>query len=114
MQTALERLASALETAPETPAASIDVMPEEERRRLLIEWNATDTDYPGDKCVHELFEAQVAKTPEAIAVVHEERQLTYAELNASANRLAHYLRGLGVKPDSQVAIWIGIGERRPG
>ena len=66
--------------------------------RLLVEWNATEADYPRDKCVHELFEAQAARTPDAIAVVHEDAQLTYAELNAKANRLAHHLRSAGGGP----------------
>ena len=53
--------------------AAIDVLPGAERRQLLVEWNATAADYPRDKCMHELFEAQAAKTPEAVAVVHEDR-----------------------------------------
>ena len=63
-------------------------------------------EYPGDRCVHELFEEQVAKTPEATAVVFEEDELSYAELNRRANQLAHYLRELGVKPDARVAICV--------
>jgi hypothetical protein len=73
MRTALERLARTLETVPDTLAASIDVMPEEERHKLLIEWNATGAAYPRDKCVHELFEEQAARTPDAVAVVHDGR-----------------------------------------
>ena len=55
------------------------------------EWNATEREYPKASCVHELFEAQTRRTPDASAVVHGERSLTYAELNAAANRLAHAL-----------------------
>lgn len=110
MRTALERLAGILETAPATLAASIDVMPEEERRKLLIEWNATDAAYPRDKCIHHLIEAQVARTPDAVAVVHDGRTLTYSQLNAQANRLAHHLCGLGVGPEARVAI---CAERSP-
>ena len=66
----------------------------------------TEAEYPRDKCVHELFEEQVAKTPEAVAVVFEEKELSYAELNRRANQLAHYLRKLGVKPDDRVAVCI--------
>ena len=84
----------------------LPVLPDAERHKLLVELNATHADYPKDKCIHELFEAQAAKTPDAIAVVHEDRKLTYAVLNAKANRLAHYLRGLGVKPDARVAICV--------
>ena len=106
MRTALERLAGTLETAPDTLAASIDVMPEEERHKLLIEWNATGAAYPRDKCVHELFEEQAARTPDAVAVVHDGRTLTYSQLNARANQLAHHLRGLGVGPEALVAICV--------
>ena len=106
MRAALEQLVDALETAPDTAAQTIDVMPPAERRQVLVEWNATEADYPKDKCVHELFEAQAARTPDAVAVVQGDRHLTYAELNGRANRLAHYLRGLGVKPDARVAICV--------
>ena len=77
-----------------------------ERRQALYEWNATDAEYPREKCVHELFEEQVEKTPDAVAVVFENDFLSYAELNRRANRLAHYLRGLGVGPDARVAICV--------
>jgi amino acid adenylation domain-containing protein len=106
MRTALERLAGILETAPATLAASIDVMPQEERHKLLIERNATGAAYRLDKCVHELFEEQAARTPDAVAVVHDGRTLTYSQLNARANRLAHHLRALGVRPDERVAICV--------
>nr|WP_255352740.1 amino acid adenylation domain-containing protein [Xanthomonas sp. GPE 39] len=75
-----------------------------ERHQLLMEWNATAADYPRDACVHELFEAQVAREPAAIAIVHGELALTYDELNTRANQLAHCLRKLGVRPDDRVAI----------
>ena len=106
MHTALESLVEALDWVPNTPARSINVLPAAERHQVVVEWNATEADYPHDKCIHELFELQVARTPDAAAVVHEDRHLTYAELNAKANRLAHYLRGLGVKPDARVAICV--------
>jgi amino acid adenylation domain-containing protein len=106
MRTALERLAGTLETVPDTLAASIDVMPEEERRRVLYEWNDTARGYPRDTCIHELFEAQVLMTPDAVAVCFEDRTLTYAELNARANQLARYLRRPGVRPDDRVAICV--------
>ena len=59
------------------------------KHKLLVEWNNTVTDYPRDKCIHELFEEQVERTPDAIAVVFEDQQLTYRELNSKANQLAH-------------------------
>ena len=79
-------------------------MTEAERRQLLVEWNGARTDYPRDKCIQELFEAQVKQTPGAVAVVFEDRQLTYQELNCRANQLAHYLRKLRVKPEVPVGI----------
>ena len=106
MRTALERLAETLETAPGALAASFDVMPEEERRKLLDEWSATGAAYRSDRCIHEIFEEQAARTPDAVAVVHEKSTLTYAQLNARANQLAHRLRALGVKPDERVAICV--------
>jgi len=83
---------------------SLEVLPAAERDRVLYEWNQTRSEYPSDKCVHELFEAQVEKTPDGIAVVFEEEELRYAELNRRANQLAHRLRELGVGPDRRVAI----------
>jgi len=62
-------------------------------QQLLVEWNDTQTDYPIDQCVHQLFEAQVERTPDAIAVVFENQQLTYRELNQQANCLAHTCNG---------------------
>jgi amino acid adenylation domain-containing protein/non-ribosomal peptide synthase protein (TIGR01720 family) len=78
-------------------------------RTELEEWNRTEQEYP-QRWVHELFEEQAAQTPDAMAVVFEERELSYAELNGRANRLAHYLRGLGVGPDTRVALCL---ERSP-
>ncbi|WP_158250797.1 non-ribosomal peptide synthetase, partial [Xanthomonas albilineans] len=87
----------------------LDVLPEAERQQVLTQWNATAVDYPRDACVHELFESQVARTPSAIALVQGEVSLTYGELNARANRLAHYLCALGVRPDDRVAICLERG-----
>ncbi|WP_442935876.1 amino acid adenylation domain-containing protein [Nostoc sp.] len=78
----------------------------EERHQLLMEWNKTAVEYPQDKCIHQLFEAQVEQTPNATAVIFGEQQLTYAELNARANQLAHYLQTLGVKPDVLVGLCV--------
>lgn len=80
-----------------------------ETRKLLYEWNDTAADYPSDKCVHHLFEEQVIKSPDAIAVVYEEEQATYSELNAMANRLAHYLVKQGAAEDTIVAICMERG-----
>ncbi|MCF5710490.1 amino acid adenylation domain-containing protein [Pseudomonas syringae] len=104
MQVTLERLAAALEHAPQAPLHSLSVLPEQERNRLLVDFNATDFDYPLEQTLHGLFEAQVERTPDAVAVVHGERRLSYRELNNQANQLAHHLLDIGVKPDTRVAI----------
>lgn len=82
------------------------LLPAAERARLLDGWNATATDYPRERGIHELFEAQVEWAPDAMAVVFEGRTLTYAALNARANRLAHRLIGQGVKPGDRVATFL--------
>ncbi|HEX6747842.1 MAG TPA: amino acid adenylation domain-containing protein, partial [Longimicrobium sp.] len=104
MHTALERLVEALETTPGRAIGSIDVLPEAERRHVVEEWNRTDAEHPAGSPIHRLFEEQAERTPDAVAVVHEDRSLTYAALNARANRLAHHLRALGVGPEACVAI----------
>ena len=104
MHRALEEVVDALERSPAKALSTLRVLPEGERHRVVVEWNATEHPYRSDACVHELFEEQVERTPDAAAVVYGDAQLTYAELNARANRLAHYLRGLGVGPESRVAL----------
>src|SRR6202034_2624957 len=80
----------------------LPILPEAERGRVLYEWNETKAEYPREKCIHELFEEQVRKSPEAIALVFEDESLSYGELNRRANQLAHYLRELSVSPDDRV------------
>jgi amino acid adenylation domain-containing protein len=89
---------------PETPISKLSILTNNEQQQLLETWNHTQIDYPQNKCIHQLFEAQVALTPDAVAVVFEEQQITYHELNSRANQLANYLRKLAVKPDSLVGI----------
>jgi aspartate racemase len=89
---------------PDRRLSGLPLLTEVERHQLLVGWNETQADYPEDKCIHELFEAQVEQTPEAIAVVFDEEQLTYQELNRRANQLAHHLRRLGVGPGVLVGI----------
>ena len=96
-----------LESVLRDPAAAIgdvEILTGAERRQLLVEFNDTRTDYPKDKCLHQLFEEQVQRTPDSVAVVFEGQQLTYAQLNARANQLAHHLQTLGVGPEVPVAI----------
>jgi amino acid adenylation domain-containing protein len=84
----------------------LPMLAEAERRRVLREFNDTRREFPRDACVHELFEGQVVRTPGAVAVVFDSQQVTYAELNARANRLAHHLRARGVGPDARVGICV--------
>jgi amino acid adenylation domain-containing protein len=104
MERALAELVDALENEPSRALASIDVLPESEREQLLVEWNATQSAAAADVCVHELVEAQAARIPDAAAVEFEGERLSYAELNARANRLARHLRTLGVGPDVRVGV----------
>ncbi|HVG45327.1 MAG TPA: condensation domain-containing protein, partial [Longimicrobium sp.] len=83
---------------------ALPLLPEAERRLVVEEWNATDAAYPRESRIHELFEARAARTPGAAALRFEEESLTYAELNARANRLAHHLRNRGVGPEVRVGV----------
>jgi amino acid adenylation domain-containing protein len=109
MHTALAGLVEALELAPGRAIGSIDVLPDAERRVVVEAWNRTEAEYPADRCIHELFEAQAARTPDAEAVSFQGERLTYAELNGRANRLAHHLAGLGVGPETRVGICLERG-----
>jgi len=88
------------------PVEEIEMVSKAEKQQLLYEFNDTYAEYPKDKTIHELFEKQVARTPDNIAVVYEDRQLTYRELNEKANQLARVLREKGVVPDSIVGIMV--------
>ncbi|MCZ8026906.1 MAG: amino acid adenylation domain-containing protein, partial [Microcystis sp. M53603_WE2] len=98
------RLLNSIVLNPQQPIFQLSMLTEVEQRQLLFDWNNTQADYPLDKCIHQLFEEQVERTPNAVAVVFEGQQLTYNELNCRANQLAHYLRKLGVKADTLVGI----------
>ncbi|KAG0164663.1 NRPS protein [Apophysomyces sp. BC1015] len=91
---------------PTRPVRDVDLLDAAERHQLLVEWNATQHDYPSHLCIHQLFEAQAECTPHASALVYGEQTLSYAELNEQANRLAHRLIELGVQPDVCVAICV--------
>ncbi|NET57521.1 MAG: AMP-binding protein [Symploca sp. SIO2E6] len=99
-------LLEAVLTHPEQRVLQLPIMTEVEREQILIEWNYTTTDYPKDKCIHQLFEEQVGKNPDAVALVFEEQKLTYSELNSKANQLAHYLQKLGVVPETLAGICV--------
>jgi len=109
MITAVRSLVEALEQAPEKQALTLSILPESERNQIVELYNSPRKPYPDERRIHELFEVQVRRTPEAIAVVCEGQSLTYAELNSRANRLAWYLKGNGVGANHLVGICI---ERR--
>ncbi|MCP1462694.1 non-ribosomal peptide synthetase [Pseudomonas sp. S3E17] len=109
MQVALAGLVEALEQAPHQALHRLPILGAEERQKLLVEFNATEVNYPLDQTLHGLFEAQVMRTPDAVAVKAHEQQLTYRQLNERANRLAHHLREWGVQPESRVGICLERG-----
>ena len=100
----LQTLLEAAVARPEQKLAELSLLAEEERHQLLIAWNDTRTEYPREECLHGLFEAQAARTPQAVAVEFEGAHLTYAELDARANQLARHLGHLGVGPEVRVGI----------
>ncbi len=89
---------------PEALISELEILSGPERRRLLIEFNDTEASYPEGKCIHQLFEEQAERTPNNVALACEDRRLTYAELNARSNQLAHHLRTQGVRPEVRVGI----------
>ncbi|MBE7527122.1 MAG: amino acid adenylation domain-containing protein [Burkholderiales bacterium] len=93
-------------TRPDIPIDVLNYLSHEERQQLLLDWNATEVLYTQDRCIHQLFEEQVEKNPDAVAVIFGERQLTYGQLNAKANQLAHYLRAQEVGPEVLVGICV--------
>jgi amino acid adenylation domain-containing protein/non-ribosomal peptide synthase protein (TIGR01720 family) len=103
----LGHLQALLEGAIANPHQSLrdlSLLTEAERHQLLVAWNDTQADYPKDQCIQALFEAQVERSPDAVAVVFEDQQLTYQQLNQRANQLAHHLRKLGVGPEVLVGL----------
>ena len=91
---------------PNQRLSDLPLLTEVERNQLLIEWNQTRTDSSHNLCIHQLLEEQVERTPDAVAVIFGNQQLTYRELNQRANQLAHYLQKLGVKPEVFVGICV--------
>ncbi len=80
------------------------LLTESERHQILVDWNDTSTDYPRDLCIHQLIEARVERTPEAVALIIGPARFTYREVNTRANQAAHHLRSIGVGPEVLVAI----------
>jgi amino acid adenylation domain-containing protein len=113
----IERLAGHFSTvlegivaAPDARLSELPLLGEAERRQLVTEWNDTAANYPSDKCVHDLFAAQAGLTPDAVALVYEDQELTYGELDRRSNQLAHHLQKLGVGPEVIVGLCV---ERSP-
>ncbi|AUX46361.1 hypothetical protein SOCE26_078670 [Sorangium cellulosum] len=104
------RLLEGIAEDPQRAIGELPLLTETERQQLVVAWNQTQAPHPEDRCIHQLFEAQAARTPEAVAVVSGDQQLTYRELNARANQLAHRLRAMGVLPDVLVGLCV---ERSP-
>jgi len=106
VRAALGSLLEALERNAPTPVLTLAILPERERQQVIEEFNATKSSYPQHQLLHELFEEQVRRTPDSVALVYEAQSLSYAELNAKANQLAHYLRERGVGPDQLVGLCV--------
>jgi natural product biosynthesis luciferase-like monooxygenase protein len=109
IQRFLGHFQTVLEGIAQNPSAKISKLPlltASEKNEMLVKWNATQTDYPRERCVHELFEEQVARTPEATALVFDDAELTYAQLNDRADRLAAQLRAQGIGPDVLVGVCV--------
>ena len=102
----LGMLLSGIVANPDLHISMLPLLTEEERHQLLIEWNDTGTDYPNDCCLHQLFEANEKKRPNAVALMFKKEQVTYAELNRRANQLAQHLQSLGVSPEVRVGICV--------
>lgn len=105
-----ETLLRAATSDPGESVSRLPMMGPEELDLVLVEWNRTEREYGAEGCIHELFESQVERSPDRIALIFEDERVSYRELNRRANQLAHYLRRLGVKSDSLVAISV---ERSP-
>ena len=106
MASHFQNLLSAIVENPQQTVSEIPLLSDKERHQLLVEWNDTQSEYPSDKCIHQLFEQQVERTPDAIAVVFEKEQLTYQQLNQRANQLANHLQTIGVEPEALVGICV--------
>ncbi|HKP77432.1 MAG TPA: amino acid adenylation domain-containing protein, partial [Longimicrobiaceae bacterium] len=104
----LEQVLAQAVAAPDGALSRLSLLTDAERR-LLEDWNRTEAPFPAELCIHQLFEAQAARTPHAVALVCEERTVTYGALNARANRLAHRLMALGVGPEDRVGVCMRRG-----
>ena len=104
-----QNLLAAVARHPDHKLSSFPILTEEEKSKLLVEWNDCSRDFPESVVIHQLFEDQVVRTPDAVAVVFDDEYLTFGELNRRANKLARHLVGFGVGPDIKVSICIDKG-----
>jgi amino acid adenylation domain-containing protein len=102
----LQTLLEGIVADPTQHLSELPILTEVERHQLLVEWNSTQAFYPKQSCIHQLFEDQVKRTPDKVALVYQGTQLTFRQLNARANQLAHFLRQLGVRPEVLVGLCI--------
>ena len=99
-----KKLLEAIADDPGCRICELPMLDEEERRKLLFEWSGNGASYPQHRCLHQLFEEQVKRSPNAVALIIDEEQVTYGELNRKANLLAHHLREMGIGPEKLVGI----------
>ncbi|NEO50264.1 MAG: AMP-binding protein, partial [Moorea sp. SIO4A3] len=99
-------LLTAITTNPQQKISKLPLITAAEKQKILHEWNNTKKDYPTDKCIHELFEKVVEKSSDAVALIFEDQQLSYGQLNQKANQLAHYLLSVGITLETPVGIYI--------
>src|SRR5688500_18348855 len=102
----LQCLLESIVAQAQQPIGQLELLPAAEREQMVVRWNETSAEYPRAMCIHALFEQQVERTPEAIAVIFGEEELSYRELNERANQLAHYLRAGGVSAEQRVGLCV--------
>src|SRR5688572_18734500 len=102
----LQCLLESIVAQAQQPIGQLELLPAAEREQMLVRWNETSAEYPRAMCIHELFEQQAERTPEAIGVIFGEEELSYRELNERANQLAHYLRAGGVSAEQRVGLCV--------
>jgi len=101
-----QTLLAAIASNPDRHLSELPVLDQQELDQLVIKWNDTGRDYPRNRCLHQAFEVQAAKSPNAVAVAFDDQSLTYRELNERSNRLAHYLRQRGAKPKTLIGVYV--------
>lgn len=106
MQEQFLTLYNAIQKETDKNIQYFSIVPEEERHKILVDWNSPKVEYPNEKCIHELIEAQAEKTPDNVAAIFETEHLTYKELDLRSNQLAHFLRKKRVGPEVFVGIYL--------